>query len=341
MQNSKERIAQTAHIVGQAANQYGLITVEQLTAIGLTRKAIRYRVDRRELEMLDRRVYGLPGRAETFESRTLHALLRIKASAITDRSVAAAGFTALALHGLSLERDTIELVETRGRHRTYDNCIVHRSAGFDETDCEIVSGIPCASIAFALFQVSGRMTESSLRGLIRDALQSQRVSLHELQLVVDKCGSACTRQTVMFQRLIDERIRLAQLEKAESVLEERWVNVLIRAGVEGFVLQHRVTTPKGERRIDIAFPERKFGIEIDGFRYHSSADHFHRDRSRDLDLRLVDWDLLHVSAATSEQDFLTAVFAALGQRWHGSAAPRIDTAAGHRPHGGRKSRDWV
>jgi hypothetical protein len=281
-------------------------------------------------------VFGLPGRSTTLESRALAEVFAIQEGARTDSFVAIAGFTALALRGLLAERDTIELVESGDAHRRTTDVVVHQSKFFERHDIEVVNGVPVVSAAFAIAQVSGRMTEYALRALVRDSVRQAFVSLDALHEVVLRCGAACTRQFKLLSRIIDERRRLEQSERSESILEERFVGFLVSAGIVGYALQYEVEVRGRVRRLDIAFPERHFAIEIDGFGFHNSLEQFHDDRRRDLELRLLDWDILRVTAKTTRDEFIAAVHVALGQRWHGSALPRIDRAAGHRPHGGRR-----
>ncbi|HEY7007563.1 MAG TPA: DUF559 domain-containing protein [Jatrophihabitantaceae bacterium] len=44
--------------------------------------------------------------------------------------------------------------------------------------------------------------------------------------------------------------------------------------------------------VDIAFPRILLAVEIDGFAYHSGADRFQRDRSRQNDLVGLGWTVL-------------------------------------------------
>jgi very-short-patch-repair endonuclease len=173
----------------------------------------------------------------------------------------------------------------------------------------------------------------ALRGLVRDAINSGAVSLNELDDALERHGPASTRQWALLRQIVSSRMQTELLDEAESALEERVIGWLTGEEITGFVLQHEIVTSRGLRRVDIAFPERKVGVEIDGHRFHSSPERFHDDRKRDLELRLEGWDMLHVSAATTKEEFTSALRMALGQRWHGSLAPRIDVEAGHRPHG--------
>ena len=81
----------------------------------------------------------------------------------------------------------------------------------------------------------------------------------------------------------------------ESPAEEAFWRALTRGGhreLEGVVTQFRV----GKYRIDFALPEKRIGIEIDGFRYHSSQADIVSDRQRQRALEHAKWRIVRFAA---------------------------------------------
>jgi very-short-patch-repair endonuclease len=72
----------------------------------------------------------------------------------------------------------------------------------------------------------------------------------------------------------------------------------------------------GRRRfkLDLAYPDMRIGIELDGWECHRSFTAFHGDRERDALLTSAGWVLAHFSARTSDAEIVAAV-AALRSRF--------------------------
>jgi len=72
--------------------------------------------------------------------------------------------------------------------------------------------------------------------------------------------------------------------------------LLRRAGIAEWVPQYPVRLPRGIAYLDIAFPEQKIAIEVDGRRYHDeSSDRFEADRDRQNDLVALGWRVVRVT----------------------------------------------
>lgn len=77
---------------------------------------------------------------------------------------------------------------------------------------------------------------------------------------------------------------------AHSELERLAVSLLRQAGITGFRPNLTVRLRDGSRaEIDIAFPERRLAIELDGFAFHSSAQAFRSDVRRGNRLLADGW----------------------------------------------------
>ncbi|MER5424086.1 DUF559 domain-containing protein [Streptosporangium roseum] len=66
------------------------------------------------------------------------------------------------------------------------------------------------------------------------------------------------------------------------------------------VCQHPVLG--GRYRIDFAIPDKKIGIELDGYTWHSSKEAFTKDRQRQRELEADGWRIIRFSGAEVNQD---------------------------------------
>lgn len=80
----------------------------------------------------------------------------------------------------------------------------------------------------------------------------------------------------------------AASDGAASAAERLLVAALRRAGVTGWVLG----VPCGPYTIDLAFPEARLAVEIDGWAFHSDVDRFRRDRHKQNVLVAAGWTVL-------------------------------------------------
>ncbi len=79
----------------------------------------------------------------------------------------------------------------------------------------------------------------------------------------------------------------------ESELETRFLQLVREAGLPPPVPQYVVREAgRFMARIDLAYPERRLAIELDGYGPHRSVGAFRRDRNRQNGLALLGWTVL-------------------------------------------------
>ena len=84
------------------------------------------------------------------------------------------------------------------------------------------------------------------------------------------------------------RLLVAAADRADSAAERLLVRLLRAAGIGGWVLGH----PFGTWRIDLAFPEQKVAVEVDGWAWHVDPERFRADRRKQNALVRAGWDPL-------------------------------------------------
>lgn len=105
-----------------------------------------------------------------------------------------------------------------------------------------------------------------------------------------------------------ERALAAASPKLDSPIEETFWQACRRLGLQelrGLKSQHPVFD--GRYRLDFALPERKIGIELDGYTWHSSPEAFTRDRARQRELELDGWRIIRFSGSEITKDVVGCV----------------------------------
>ena len=83
---------------------------------------------------------------------------------------------------------------------------------------------------------------------------------------------------------------------AHSELERLGVSLLKEAGIIGFTPNLKVRLTGGRTaEIDLAFPDRRIAIELDGYAFHSGAAAFRRDLRRANALMRDGWTVRRFS----------------------------------------------
>ncbi len=84
------------------------------------------------------------------------------------------------------------------------------------------------------------------------------------------------------------RLIISAADRADSAAERIVTKMLRRAGITGW----RVGVPFGPYTLDVAFPEAKLAIEVDGWAWHADAERFRADRRKGNALVRAGWTVL-------------------------------------------------
>ena len=249
-------------IAALAATQHGVVTRDQVVALGLTRHAIAHRVTTGRMHTLHRGVYAVGHPGLSVHGRRLAAVLACGDRALLSHRSAAV------LHGLLPEDGGRLHVTVPMRRRPPAGVIVHRS--------RIAAGvrrdaIPVTTPARTLVDLAATAAERDVARAVEEARLLQLVTDAELlRLARDKRGAPLLREL-----LADE----PSLTRSEA---ERLLLALVRrAGLPRPQTNVRVAG----HEVDALWPSHRLVVEVDGFAFHSSRDAFERDRERDADLQ--------------------------------------------------------
>ena len=252
----------------------GVITLAQARRAGLSHSAVQRRLRSGHWVRCFRGVYFADDRPFTDSARVRAAVWSYGPDA------AASGLSAAWWHGLT--RFAPQLVEvtiprdSNGRRRP--GCRPRRR-DIPRSDLVELRGITVTNLPLTVVEAAARYGGGTK--LMDSALQTRVVELRTLwQAHLRHKGRYGSPRARLLLQAADDGARSA----AERLLH----NLLREAGITGWKANYRV----GSYRVDIGFPVQKVAIEVDGFAFHSGAEEFQIDRTRQNDIVLLRWQVL-------------------------------------------------
>jgi very-short-patch-repair endonuclease len=259
-----------------AEEQYGLFTAAQWKGAGLSRRILRYRAAQGAVSEIFPDVFAVRGVPKSFKQQVLAACLSVGGVASHRCAAHLWGFR-------KFETAAIEVLVRKGRTPSLDGVKVRRTAHLEEADLEEVSGIPVTGRTRTLLDlcaVSPRLAEGALNG----ALHRRKVTVRQLQAALGRVGPqhpGSWRYRELVMPFADGQ------RPTESELEDDFLDLVIRRyNLPLPVRQH----PVGRRRIDFAYPELIFGVEVESVRAHAAREDVHRNASKANEL--LEWWIL-------------------------------------------------
>jgi very-short-patch-repair endonuclease len=264
-------------MVRLAARQHGVVAAKQLSALGLTRDAVKHRVRHGRLTPLHRGVY-LVGPNETPLTRLMAATLACGPEAVLSHHAAAA------LHGFGREAAVIDVTVRSGQPRTRRGLRVHRAKLGDE-DVTTREGIPVTTPARTITDLAKTTARRELGRAVEEALIQRCIDTDTLTRAVDEAagrrGARALRATA--------QTRDPQITRSEA--ERRLKRLIEQAGLERPETNRRV----GGYEVDAVWRSRRLVVEVDGYAFHGGRAAFERDRRKDALLTASGWRVIRVT----------------------------------------------
>lgn len=272
-----------------AAMQHGVISREQLRAVGGTKNTIRRRLDAGRLEAACPpyvfRVAGAP--ASWPQHLWIAHLAWGENTAISHRASAAAW----SLPGFV--RPTAELIVPPDRRRVAPG-IVHRGR-LHPTDITYRNRLPVTTVARTLIDLAAIIEPPKLEVAYDDAVRRKLVNAALIERRLAEIGRKGRPGVRTLMEIIQSR--RPDRRGPESPAETRFLPLLKEAGLPTPQCQYEVRDEDGRivARIDFAYPDKKIAFEIDGYAYHSSKSAWVHDRKRRNRLTAMGWLIIHVT----------------------------------------------
>lgn len=251
----------------------GVITLAQARDAGLSTRAIQRRVESGRWRRCARGVYFVDDRPFTDAARIRATVWGY------GRHAAASGLTAGWWHHLTrFAPERIEVTVPRDSHgRRHDRSRLRRR-NLDPCDVVEVNGLRVTALPLTVVEAAvqfgggAKLMDSALQRHV-DLLSLWRTHLRNK----GRTGAPRAR-----------RLLQAADDGARSEAERRLLRILRDARITGWKANYRV----GGYRVDVGFPVQKVAIEVDGFAFHSGAEEFQVDRTRQNDIVMMRWTVL-------------------------------------------------
>jgi very-short-patch-repair endonuclease len=257
-------------IAALAAGQHGVVTLGQLSALGMSESAARKRATAGRLHRIHSGVYAVGHQRLTIEGRWLAATMAYGAGAVLSHRSAAA------LWGLRpTARGEIDVSVPRASARRRPGIEVHRAPALAPEDAQRRRGIPCTSVARTLLDLATAVDPQSLQRAVNEAETLRIFDLQEIARLLHRC-----RGRPGVPRL-EAALTSHDPAPTRSELERRFLEICRQAKVARPVINAPLTIGEHTFEIDFRWPDAKLAVETDGFRYHRTRARFERDALRD------------------------------------------------------------
>lgn len=248
-----------------ARRQHGVISHEQLRALGFSEAAIRHRLRTGRLFRLWRGVYAV-GRPDVSQRGRWKA-----ATLACGEGYALDGESAAGLWGVrSNEGRLIELAGSGGCGRALAGIEARRVRGLEAHVTEI-DGIPVLSLPMLFVNLAGRLRQGALEAAITEADKKDLIHVGRLRVEIEALRGRPGVATL--RRVIDR----ATFRYSDSELERAMRPIIRSAGLAEPEMGVRVNGYK----VDFHWPALNFVIETDGGRFHRTPFQQRNDRRRD------------------------------------------------------------
>jgi very-short-patch-repair endonuclease len=264
------------HLIARiAARQHGVITIEQLLAVGLTHHAVRSRVRAGRLYRVHRGVYAVGHRRLTDHGRWKAATLALGPRAVLSHRSAAELWELLSPNGAAPHVSLPYPASPAKRA----NINIHRSRTLAATRTSGRFNIPVTMPARTLADLARLAAPAEVRRATRAA--------EKLGLPLDPgCAS----------------------EKTESDLERDFLAICRSFDVPEPETQVQI----GRYRVDFLWRRRRLVIEVDGYIYHRGRQAMRYDNDRDLELELRGLRVVRIEDSRIASDPAGVAAAVLG-----------------------------
>jgi very-short-patch-repair endonuclease len=251
--------APDAEIARIARRQHGVVSINQLYAVGLSKSAVWKRSRAGRLHSLHRGVYAVGHTAPNNDRRWMAAVLALGAGGVLSHRSAAALWELMRPRNGPVD---VSLPSRNGRRRR-EGIRIHRPVLLKAPETTRRRGIPVTSPARTLADLRATVPAEDLRRAIRQA---------------DVLGLP-TGPAVSSDRTRSELERQFLLLCRRHRLPTPAVNVRI-----------------GRLTVDFCWMEQRLIVETDGYRYHRGRTAFEDDRARDLQVRGLGYEVLRLSS---------------------------------------------
>jgi len=284
--------AEEAAIAELAGRQHGVVSRQQLLALGFGRRAIQRRIESRRLHSLHLGVYAVGHRVVSREGRWMAAVLAVGPEAVLSHHSAAA------LWRIRPSSRSITDVTTPQKSRSWKGIRRHHKA-LPLDEIAVKEGIPVTSAPRTIFDLAATEDVDTVASLLREA---EFLELWDRLSLWDLVERYPGRRGVRKVRVALERLKSEPPGRKRSKLEERFAP---------FLRLHHLPLPRfndwillGPKRyqVDCHWPGTGQIVELDGWQGHKTRTAFREDRARDRALRVAGYSVTRLTWSQLEDE---------------------------------------
>jgi hypothetical protein len=243
-------------VARRAAEQSGVLSVQELRQCGLSLREIEWRARNGWLHRIHRGVYAVGHANPPLEGRFLAAVKACGPGAVLSHYSAAAHW-----RNVEWEDRRVEVTVLGGGGRIHTGLRIHRTSVLDPVDVRSHNGIRVTSPARTLVDLASLLDYRPLRRAVRQAQSLRLLSLPQLVGTIDRLGPR--RGTTNLRRIIATGPAPTRTELEDVVLD-----LILRGGLAHpdvnvpLVLDGRRVVP------DFRWPDRHLVVEADSMTWH-------------------------------------------------------------------------
>jgi hypothetical protein len=240
----------------RAADQWSVLSLDELRECGLSRKAVSVRARNGRLHRMYQGVYAVGHPNPPFEGRLLAAVKACGDGAALSHYSAAALW-----EFVRWDERFPEVSIPAPRNRMHEGVRVHRTSALAPRDLMRHRGIPVTSPARTLLDLASILDYRPLRRAVRQAQSMRRVGIPQLAEVLARLRPRRGASTLA-------RIITAGPAPTRSELEDVVLDLILRGGLSRPDVNVPMTV-SGRRIVpDFRWPEQRLVVEADGGTWH-------------------------------------------------------------------------
>ena len=270
-----------------AASQYGVISLTQLRALGVTTEQVRWSARTGALVRRAPEVYAVAGAPASWHQDLMVAILDAGPGAVASHR-AAAVLLGIARRGAP---ELVEISVPRPRSSRLPGVLVHRSLDLAPDHVLPVLDIPCTGALRTLVDLGAVERQWVVADALERALQSGQATVLGAEWMLTNLSRRGRKGCGVFRRVLDERA-LEGASPHPGLLEPRMARLLKGSGLPMPAYQFKVFHDgRLVAQTDFAYPELREAFEVDGFEAHGTPAAMTLDFEREHRLRRIGWNV--------------------------------------------------
>jgi very-short-patch-repair endonuclease len=291
-----------------AAGQHGVLTIDQLAAVGLGRRGVSHRAAGGRLTRVHTGVYAVG--TLTGEGRWMAAVLACgKGAVLSHRSAAE-------LWGIGDAARDVDVMVSGRAGRSRPGIAVHRGDTLTRAEVTVSAGIPCTTPSRTLVDFAAVVDRRTRERAIDRAEELRLFDLDALQHLLER------HPRRRGARMIAQMLRdYTEPTHTRSAAEERMLQAIAVARLPQPRTNVWIALDDAGYEADFLWADVRLVVEVDGRAHHARRSAFVHDRRRDRKLALAGYAVHRFAAAeviSNPTEVTAEIRALLAKRQAGS-----------------------